>query len=346
MSTERSHSPDPPPFPLPTTLHPFVQELKDALVSQGRWNSLDEAVKQAKEADIKQMADWGINSAETFLEYASGLMTWTPSENVGGKEIYSVLCLFYFVFDRPAISDLQTPIDISSIGTITKLSQWLVFFAIKMGAFMDTTESLTPESYQTFVNSPYFNLDEAELPDPDGPTGGFTNFNQLFARTLKAGMRPVSCPKDDRVIVHPADSTFDGQWTIKPDGTVPIDTYQVQTQTIKNIPWPISELVGGSDYAKCYRNGIWMHSFLSPADYHRQHAPVSGKVVEAKLIPGLCYLNVVTDHDSKGNTILKPHRRWGKRRTEDGNSFDAPDDAGYQFLQARAWYVILSLFSH
>ena len=55
-------------------------------------------------------------------------------------------------------------------------------------------------------------------------------------------MRPVSCPDDDRVIAYPADSTFDGQWTIQADGTVDINTYQIQTATIENIPWPIFEL--------------------------------------------------------------------------------------------------------
>ena len=270
------------------------------------------------------------------MQHASGLMTWTPSENVGGKEIYLVLCLFYFIFARPAISDLQTGINTSSIpveNNMTDLSRWIVGFANKMGEYMGTPASITPESYQTIVNSPYFNLDEADLPDPNGPTSGFVNFNRFFARKLKPGMRPVSCPDDDRAIVYPADSTFDGQWTIHNDGTVDINTYQIQTATIKNIPRPIPELVGDSDYAKNYDNGIWMHSFLGPADYHRQHAPVSGTVVEAKVIPGLCYLSVISEPDSQGNNVLKPRRRWGKKRTdEDGNSLDAPDDAGYQFL--------------
>lgn len=342
MSKERSLSPDPPPFPLPQTLDRFVQSLKDSLIRVGRWDSLNQAVQQALNAQIKQMTDWGITSADAFLEFASGLMSWTPSEDVGGKEIYSVLCLFYFVFDQPAINDLQTTIDISSIQQPMKpLSRWVVEFAIEMGAFMNTKASLTPDSYQTFVNSPLFNLDEAELPDPDGATGGFLTFNQLFGRKLKPGMRPVSCPDDDRVIVYPADSTFDGRWTIQADGTIPINTYQIQTLDFKNIPWPISDLVEGSDYAKNYDNGTWMHSFLGPTDYHRQHAPVSGTVVEAKVIPGLCYLNVEAGTDSKGNKILKPHRRWSKKTTDDsGKRFDAPDDAGYQFLQARGWYVI------
>ena len=329
------------PFPLPQTLDPFVQELKDALIAEGRWDALDQAVKKALTFQIKQMTDWGITSADNFLRYASGMMKWTPSEDVGGKEIYSVLCLFHFVFDQPPINELQTAIDVKSIGKAqTPLDQWVVAFANNMGAYMNSPASLTPESYQSFVNSPLFNLDEADLPDPNGPTGGFTKFNELFARKLKKGVRPVSGAKDDRVIVYPADSTFDGAWRITADGTVYIHTYEIQTQKLKNIPWPVKELIGTTDYASRYNGGIWMHSFLGPADYHRQHAPVSGRVVEAKVIPGLCYLRVKAQNDSQGNKIVVPHRTYGKTQTDEkGNTFDAPDDAGYQFLQARGWYV-------
>ncbi|KAL9608268.1 MAG: hypothetical protein Q9167_006892 [Letrouitia subvulpina] len=293
------------------------------------------------------MTDWGITSADTFLEFASGLMSWTPSEDVGGKEIYSILCLFYFIFDQPAINDLQAMIDISSIGRpMTTLSQWMVAFAKNMGDFMNTKASLTPESYQTFVNSPYFNLDEAKLKDPNGPTGGFSTFNELFARKLKPGMRPVSCPDDDRVIVYPADSTFDGQWHIHPDGTVPINPDKIQMASFKNVPTRLIDLVGNSDYAGHYYNGKLTHSVLEgggSVSYRRQHAPVSGTVVEVKVIPGLCYLNVEVQTDSQGDNILKPYRRWGKKKIDgDGNVSDAPDNAGYQFLQARGWYVIFS----
>ena len=338
---------DPPPFPITEPLDPFVQELKDWLDQQGRLDDLDNAVKKAYEYQIKQMIDWKIDSGEAFLEFASGMLKWVPSENIGGREIYSILCLFYFVFDQRAINDLQTWIDTSSIDQpLTYLSDWTVEFAQKVGLYMDTPESLTSESYQTFVNSPRFNLEEAKLPDEEDPKGGFKTFNELFARPLKDGRRPISAPDDDRVIVYPADSTFDGAWNILFNGTVPIPTYQIQTAEIKNLRWPIWALLDHSDYAEYYNGGKWMHAFLNTYDYHRQHAPVSGLVVEAKVIPGLAYLRVDVTIDKQGNNILKPHRSY-QPRTRTGGSigggakdgvgadFDAPDDAGYQFLQAR-----------
>ena len=338
---------DPPPFPITEPLDPFVQQLKDWLKQQGRLDDLDKAVKQALKFQIKQMVDWKINTGEAFLEFASGMLKWVPSENIGGREIYSILCLFYFVFDQPAINNLQTVIDTASIDKPrTYLSEWTREFAQNLGKFMDKPESLTAKSYQTFVNSPRFNLEEAKLPDKKSPTGGFKTFNELFARPLKDGRRPISAPNDDRVIIYPADSTFDGSWDIKPDGTVPIPTYQIQTATIKNLDWPIWALLDHSDYAKEYNGGKWMHAFLNTYDYHRQHAPVSGTVVEAKVIPGLAYLRVEVAEDKDGNNILKPHRSYQPRLRTGGGAgngggdgvgadFDAPDDAGYEFLQAR-----------
>lgn len=322
--------PDSPPFLIRKPLAPIVEELKRWLSEKRRLHSLHEAVQQAYEQNISHMKDWRINSGERFLEYASGMVNWIPDENVGGREIYWVLCLFYFVFDQPAINDLQTPIDPSQIGKqLTYLSQWVVKYSQNIGSFLSTPASITTDSYQTFVNSPRFNLDEALV-----PPGGFQTFNELFARSLKPGVRPISRPDDDKVIVYPADSTLDGAWDVSKDGTV----------SIKGLDWPFSALLEDSHYADKFNNGKWMHAFLDPSDYHRQHAPVSGTVVEAKNIQGLAYLHVDVVKDSDGNNVLKPHRSF--RRTGPGgengpgDELDAPDEAGYQFLQTRGCITI------
>jgi phosphatidylserine decarboxylase len=124
------------------------------------------------------------------------------------------------------------------------------------------------------------------------------------------------------VIVSPADSTFAGQWEIRPDSHV----------TVKNLHWEVGELLAGSPYSHRFVNGLFMHAFLSPADYHRQHAPVGGTVVEARVIPGQVYLEVIAEPvpgDTSGRHRLRPVR-----------NFDAPDNAGYQFAQARGLIVL------
>ena len=50
----------------------------------------------------------------------------------------------------------------------------------------------------------------------------------------------------------------------------------------------IGELMADSPYRHRFVNGQFMHAFLSPNDYHRQHAPVAGTVVALRRneVPG------------------------------------------------------------
>jgi len=122
--------------------------------------------------------------------------------------------------------------------------------------------------------------------------------------------------------VSAADSVFDGQWEIRTDSGI----------TIKNVHWKIRELLADSEFQDAFNNGIFTHSFLGPHDYHRQHAPVGGEVVEARVIPGQVYLKVeaVPVVQKDGYKRLRLTRR----------TFDAPDTPGYQFSQARGLIVL------
>ncbi|KAM4056774.1 putative phosphatidylserine decarboxylase protein [Hirsutella rhossiliensis] len=146
-----------------------------------------------------------IKDARSFLVFSNDLLKWIPHENFEGKDIYDILCMFYFIFHQPPLLGLQTAIYPDQVGQpLTWLSSWIVVYAQLIGLFMDTPASLTEESLETFKNSPKYNFDEALV-----PSGGFRTFNEFFARHLKHGARPIDSPNDDRVIVYPADCTYD-----------------------------------------------------------------------------------------------------------------------------------------
>jgi phosphatidylserine decarboxylase len=296
--------------------HPVVIELEH-LIKKNVWEQdFETAVANARKYNIPQLAD--IRNFDDYLNWINGLLYWVPAEDKPGREIYNQLCKFHFILDQPPVRKLQNAIvPHDNMPPLTPLSAWMVRYANAMGAFLDTPESLTPESLKTFYDSPNYNLQDYLVPN-----GGFKTFNQLFARNFKPGMRPVAAVSDPRVIVSPADCTFDGQWEIRTDSHV----------TVKNLHWRISELMEGSPYKDRFVNGIFMHAFLSPADYHRQHAPVGGTVLEARVIPGQVYLQVKAvpvQGDADGAHTLHPVRE-----------FDAPDDPGYQFAQARGLIVL------
>lgn len=145
---------------------------------------------------------------------------------------------------------------------------------------------------------------------------------------------------------------------------------------MKGIPWDIGSLLEGSQYASNFKGGKFMHAFLNTTDYHRQHAPVAGKILEAHVIPGAVYLEVVpaTDPTSalappmSGDGPPEHRNKFAMRRrmtegktdaniirreyqnmppSDGGESapftgVSAPDNPGYQFLQARGCIIIES----
>ncbi len=158
------------------------------------------------------------------------------------------------------------------------------------------------------------------------PRGGWKTFNQMFARHVKPGYRPIAAIDDDKIIVHPADACFGGQWEIRPDTHV----------RIKGLDWSIDELLEGSPYKDKFKGGMWCHSFLSWTDYHRQHAPLSGIVREARVIQGACYVDLVAVPD-KVNPATNQVEAW--RAT-------APDQAGYEFMQTRGLIVLETKYGY
>ncbi|HEY7770029.1 phosphatidylserine decarboxylase [Longimicrobium sp.] len=295
---------------------PIVQELVDLIQSHGWTDEFEQAIRNARRRNIPELDD--IHNLDDYLGYIDGLVRWVPRENHSGKEVYDHICKFYFILDQRPVLGLQNRvIPHDSAQPLTPLSAWMVRYARAMGAFLDTPESLTPESLQTFRDSPVYNMDEYLE-----PRGGWKTFNEFFARNFKPGYRPVAAVSDPHVVVSPADSTFGGQWEILPNSGV----------TVKNLHWQIRELMEGSPFRDRFVNGQFMHAFLNTTDYHRQHAPVGGTVVEARVIPGQVYLEVdaqPVDGSADG------HHRLRMRRT-----FDAPDNPGYQFAQARGLVVL------
>lgn len=286
-------------------------------LDQVKPKALDDAVKTAYSKSPEDMEKMNVRDAHSFLDFANKLLKWIPHEGCEGKDIYDIIWMTYFIFDQPPLLELQTPIHPNQADQpLTWLSSWLVTFAQLIGLFMDTPASMTHQSLETFKKSPRYSYDEAIE-----PARGFLTFNEFFCRRLKPNSRPIECPQDDCVIVYPADCTFD---TSTPNNSiVNIDSQGVVM--IKGLPWTIGMLLQGSDYAGDFEGGVWMHAFLSTYNYHRQHAPVSGTVLEVRNIQGSAYL------------MAKPKYHHLRNVLCDQGILDIP---GYQFLQTRGLVII------
>ncbi|QKX07060.1 phosphatidylserine decarboxylase [Aquimarina sp. TRL1] len=288
--------------------------------------SLIAAKKIAVEKKLKNMDkfEWP-QTLNEYYSYLDRFVRWIPTEaDISSKENYdqeimNKLCHFYWL--------------INHVQNIPVFSEWLVTFANDWGSFLNTPESITPESLQSFMNQPLFKMEDYMIPPgaytPEGKgaipnnASGWLTFNQFFAREALPGKRPVDEMRNDQVVVSPADAEFKEEFPINENSEIIIDgKASLKTKRIKGThAYSIKELIAGSGYEDAFANGTYMHSFLSPYDLHRFCAPVAGEVKYSKAIQGKVFLEV---------TI-----------TDDGE-FDAPDNAsnGYEFKQTRGVLIL------
>lgn len=295
---------------------PVVQELVDMVAQNGWQSQFEEALKEVRQYKIAGMED--LNTLEDYYVWLDTQLHWIPTENNHGEMVFRYVCKFYFILDREPLLSLQNKVVPSEhMPSLTPLSAWIVKYVNSLGEFLDTPESLTPESEKSFYESSAYNMNEYLR-----PRGGWRSYNDMFARFCKPGTRPVAAITDQTVIVSPADAVFCGHWEIREDSEV----------TAKGMHWRIMELLEDSPYKDRFKGGYFTHSFLNTSDYHREHAPVGGTIVEARNIQGTAYMKV--DAVSVVNGLEGKHEVVAKREVKLTN------DPGYQFIQTRGLIVI------
>ncbi len=116
---------------------------------------------------------------------------------------------------------------------------------------------------------------------------GFESFNAFFHREYQLDKyRPLSCPGDDKVIVSANDGTVH---------RVAHEAKLCDTFWTKGQAYSLIDMFNGSPYTASFIGGDVLQSFLAGSDYHRWHAPISGKVLEARVIPGLMFSELLSE---------------------------------------------------
>jgi len=253
------------------------------------------------------------DTLDKYFAYLDKMVHWIPTEADYAKEVLFQLCKFYWLLGQPSGLKLQ---NIKEPGREVgnAFTDWMVTFANDWGSFLDTTGSLTQKTLRSFYEYEPYNLDQYIGYDPDWQIKDrishnmWMTFNQFFCREIKPGLRPIAGMFEDSIITAPADCTFKEKWAIDSCSEI------VVKHTHK---YKILQLLEGSPYQDRFVDGIFMHSFLGPNDYHRFHAPVRGTVLECRAIQAKVYLDV---------------------KIEDGE-FTAPDGGGYEFTQTRGLII-------
>lgn len=286
---------------------PIVERLQTLINEHGWQEAFASAIEYARRHHVAALSH--IETLDDYLRFIDTMVRWAPRECGDSRMVHDKLVEFYFILDQPPLLPLQSAIEPARCARpLTPLSQWITEYACAWGEYLDTPESAVHvDSFRT--NSAF------RWNDYMPPPSGYRTFNQFFARHVKPGYRPIAESDSHNLIVSPADAVFIDEWRIAPDSTI----------DLKGMRWSIGQLLEGSPYADRFAGGVFTHSALRTFDYHRWHAPVSGQVVEARVVRGQAYLDVTTIESEGG----------GKRLA-------AVEGTGYQFVQMRGLVVLES----
>ena len=263
-----------------TQHQPIVEELIALL-------KLRPDLADALQASIREADRTDVVTLPRYYDFLDEMVTLIPMD----RDLNPVVLKFYYLINQSPVLRADAP-----------FQSWILKFAQGWGTFLDTTESA--KGIVSFFSNPSYHIDDYFV----APSGWLT-FNQFFARQVRPGKRPVDGRCDDRIVVSPADSVFQGQWSIEDDSKI----------TAKGLTWSVIDLLDGSPYQDRFRGGVFTHSFLNINDYHWYHVPVGGLVKEIRKIPGKVAMDVI--------------------KRPDGN-LDIVDGTGYQFTQDRGLIVL------
>lgn len=163
-------------------------------------------------------------------------------------------------------------------------------------AYLDSWNSRTvlnegPNGWLCEAAYAYNKLDEFVIPDRAAPHWGWSSYNAFFHREIKASARPIAEPGNPKAVISANDGTV---YRIS-RGVKAEDRFWLKGQ-----PYSLVNMLAGSAYLDRFLGGDVFQSFLSGANYHRLHAPVTGIVREAYVVEGLMFGSYKTGTDPQG----------------------------------------------
>lgn len=131
--------------------------------------------------------------------------------------------------------------------------------------------------YSRFLIPHFAKVYNIDITLAEKPLKDYTSLNEFFTRRLKAGARPIDA--QEHYVISPVDGKLMGMGVIEAEKIL----------NIKGQDYSIRELLNNNPRLHKYIDGYYLILYLSPSDYHRIHAPVSGKIVEKEYVPGKLY---------------------------------------------------------
>jgi len=131
-----------------------------------------------------------------------------------------------------------------------------------------------PRPVRSLVLKSFARKYEIDLAEAEWPLDRYTSLHEFFTRKLRPGARSVAPGFD--TIVAPSDGVVCDAGVVSAGKLL----------EAKGSVFTLSDLLADGELAARLEGGPYLVTYLSPRDYHRVHAPVSGKITRWIHIPG------------------------------------------------------------
>lgn len=269
-------------------LHPSVQALSDYLTcNQGNNMARMYATQMLREAKL----EWFVfNNIAEWLICINYVIQRAP-DYLPSAAHFPMSKLFVFFMYTPSGANLFRLERFNDLLTDI-LETWCAYLDSEAsrsvlnptGEIPATSGWLSPDAQTALCLSQYANY--KNMDNPAMPYWGFTSYNDFFHREIKAELRPIAAPEDECAIVSANDGTV---------YRIARNVEKCAEFWAKGQDYSLIDMLDKSQYTDDFVGGDVMQSFLDGSDYHRWHAPISGKVVEARVIKGLTFSELLTE---------------------------------------------------
>jgi len=145
-----------------------------------------------------------------------------------------------------------------------QIAQWMIEYNKAWGEWLHSEDSWNEGCYELAKTEPLFELNTDKYESPEN----WHCWNDFFCRRLALGKPFVGTPLADG-IVAPSEG----------------DILEAPIKTMDHYAW--EDLLGDSPYRKQFSDAKALHLALDMYHYHRLHAPVDGRIVDLRIIPGM-----------------------------------------------------------
>lgn len=165
------------------------------------------------------------------------------------------------------------------------------------GWFSDIGLSALQDKDRGEFNSTYI------CPKPEQVDRGFESWNDFFCREIQDSARPnLSGGNADHIISACESAVYRIDRCVQPH-----DQFWLKSQK-----YSLYDILQRDDEtARYFTGGTVYQAFLSPYDYHRWRAPVSGTIVRAEVVPGSYYAVLPDGGAEEGDPDFEPGAPWG-----------------------------------